>query len=645
MSVLATDPGSAAASGRAGEAPPPALQHLEPGGTVDLAIDIPVTVVYVGLEEGPPPTGINAEGMVEWQPTSSRVQEWRAHWAGEPSDLGIEYRYDVRPVFADQAFEDAFFGYLASSGYGPFGPTPVQSHYSGLVLAAEQITENLVLDATAVESWLIEHAPSMLGVDTTRPTVFFLNWYGRPDFQFHTYTQFTYQPEVDYFAPQWTRNHTIAWGGGVPDVPQAATSSLGRVWFMDVSAGPDLNTWNFLLDVGDVDGDGFDDNRIPPIWEYGTDHWFQPFDDLGFDLTAVLRFVAINLLFTPGPLYDPGISAPLLDDALELDLNVFEKQPDGAVGGVVADEILRRFGALDPSRAFTTDIDMHPFTPALDRAYECSSTPGPPDPRYCQPGNQAHSSDFEGNVLDLLIWATDHENEYLDGERGEIPVALFDVDTDRYLRWSGVSYDQRWNLVWATPLARRVRRSPTYTIVHEVGHHLGVRHPHDGYDWEWNLWYGAGADFFIARLGDESATLMSHLYGQVDFSQFDRDNLDRFLVAARFQAADDILGDIYASPRASHAATDLRRADELAGLAIDQLHGWDLRGASIASRDAYHAVLDAAAKAGVHVEPRSATADARSRGPWWTDDSEPDARMPFPELRQSRVEGLDDPAS
>jgi hypothetical protein len=606
---------------------PPALQHLDSaGGDAAIVQDIPINVVFVGLDEGDGATEVNVEWFLANQPAVSRQSEHRARAAGEDGagDLGIEYRFQYLPIFTDEAFEDSLFGFMAASAYGPFAATPVQAAYSSHPRAAEAITENHVLDATEVESWLIEHGRSMLGIDTMRPTVFFLNWYGRDDFRFHTYAPFTYQPETDVFAPEWLRNHTIAWGGGTPDAAQIPTSSLGRVWFMDVSAGPDLGTMNWLLDVGDLDGDGLAEARIPPIWEYPTEHWFRPFDFIGGDLSAVLRYTAIDLLFAPGPLFDAGISAPLLDDALELDINVFDKVPDGNLGGLNVDEVVRRLQALDPSRRFTADVETNPFTPALDRAYRCASTPGLPDPRFCHPGDQNHNDGplRHRNPLDLLIWATHHESQYLDGQRGEIPVALFDVDTTERVPYLGVSYDQRWNFVWDTTYTRQRRYSPTHTMAHEVGHHLGVRHPHDGYDPERDQTFGVTADFFaFASLGDESATTMSYLGSQIDFSQFDRDNLDRWLMAARFDAANEILADIYASPRASASAEELRRADELAGTARARLASWDLRGASLASRDAYQAVLAAASASGVQVEPHAAEADIRSEGPWWATDA------------------------
>ena len=43
------------------------------------------------------------------------------------------------------------------------------------------------IDAPSVERWLAANAGPRLGVDTTRYTVFLVNWCGRSDFRFHVY--------------------------------------------------------------------------------------------------------------------------------------------------------------------------------------------------------------------------------------------------------------------------------------------------------------------------------------------------------------------------------------------------------------------------------------------------------------------------
>ena len=115
------------------------------------------------------------------------------------------------------------------------------------------------------------------------------------------------------------------WRGAAarPTSPTAPSAGRPAVWFYDVSAGPDYGTANWLLEPADFDGDGITDERIPPVWEYGTSHWYRPFDDLTADLAKLLRYVAVDALFGSSPIYDPALSEPLLADSLELDLNLF----------------------------------------------------------------------------------------------------------------------------------------------------------------------------------------------------------------------------------------------------------------------------------------------------------------------------------
>ena len=170
------------------------LQNLHPGQFAQVDQDVPVTVVLVGLEPAPVPPASTPAGC--WV-AADREPRCRSHdplpraqrcQGPRASAIGLRYRYDYRAVFADDSFEDALFGYLASIAIGPIpGGTVFQQAYSAHPLAAEPIPASYIVDATAAERWLAAHAGPMLNVDTTRPTVFLINWHGRPDFVFHTY--------------------------------------------------------------------------------------------------------------------------------------------------------------------------------------------------------------------------------------------------------------------------------------------------------------------------------------------------------------------------------------------------------------------------------------------------------------------------
>ena len=70
-----------------------------------------------------------------------------------------------------------------------------------------------------------------LGINPDKSyTIYYINWYDRPDFQFHVYTK-TDSPDPDTgynFGLLRQTRKMVAWGG-----------SHGRTWFYDLSAGPD----------------------------------------------------------------------------------------------------------------------------------------------------------------------------------------------------------------------------------------------------------------------------------------------------------------------------------------------------------------------------------------------------------------------
>ena len=608
----------------------PRLENLRPGERADVHQDVPVTVVFVGLEAGDGPTNIDTGEAFDPGLPRTRVLD-RTTVAGaaagsgalttESAAIGLTYDYDYRSVFADESFEDDFFGYLASIAQGPIaGGTVFQQIYSSHPLAAEQIDAGYKIDAVKAERWLAANA-GRLGVDTTRPTVFFVNWYGRPDFRFHTYGFPGVRPGFPLAIGDTQLGQMSAWGGTPPDPIDAEPGALSRIWMYDVSAGPDFWMFNFLLDVADIDGDGQADGRFPPIWEYGTTHWYKPFDDLTGDLLGLLRFVAVDALFGASPVYDPALSEPLLPERAELDLNLFAGRTDrhpaatlrvGALPGIL--------GRLDPTRSFPVDASVAPLTDRVGEVFDCHQTSFTPFPsscfgsRYQFPENDPFYNQASG---DLDLWFTDQRLRYLDATRYEIPLAVFDVPESRLVpgALAGLASNSRvnlqgWTYAW---LADRFRFGEGFTdtgmVVHEAGHHLGLSHVHDIRDDGLGLNFRASGDFAFLRAGLQTYTVMSYLPNTDEFGQFDRDNMARWLLATRIDNANRILGDVAASPRSATAASDALAADAAAGRALAALQDWDLLAAGGHAKAAYAAALAAASAAGVKVEPYAGPAD------------------------------------
>ena len=609
----------------------PPLQYLEPGRPVDARQQVPVNVVFVGLEAGTGATGIDSDRLLGAQLQRNRVVDRTTRFFErqgeysrilEPSAIGLTYDYDYRAVFADTAFEDAFFSYLRAIAIGPIPRgTIYQQAYSADPRAALQIPSSLLIDATAAERWLAENAGPMLGVDTTRPTVFFVNWYGRPDFHFHTYGFLGTRPGFPFPLGRTHDGQMIAWGGS----PRETLGREARVWLYDVSAGPEYSTANWLLGPADFTGDGQTDERIPPLWEYGTTHWYRPFGDLSADLAKVLRFVAVDALFGSSPLYDPAVSEPLLSDRVELDLNLFAGRPGrDPTSTLRVGDLPSILSRLDPTRQFGVDLRVQPLDGALSAAYDCQQSSYTAQARSCF-GNRSRLDDdpatplFDESAfydLDLFFWA--HRNEYLDGTRYELPLAVFDVPEERLApnAIAGLaSYRppnlQGWTYAWLADRFRFIALiTDTGTVAHEAGHHLGMAHVHDTYDpvLDAELDPSIG-DFWFLYAGTEAHTIMSYLPNTDEFGQFDRDHMARWQLAARLDNANRILGDIARSPNAARASASIAAADAKAGHALAALQDWALPAASRAAADAYGLILRAAAEARITVEPYAGLAD------------------------------------
>jgi len=63
--------------------------------------------------------------------------------------------------------------------------------------------------------------------------------------------------------------------------------------------------------------------------------------------------------------------------------------------------------------------------------------------------------------------------------------------------------------------------------VHEAGHHVSLSHPHDGYDYEYNIDYGPEGRYYFVWVGDQVYSLMSYMSNVFNFGVFDKDNIWR----------------------------------------------------------------------------------------------------------------------
>jgi hypothetical protein len=576
----------------AAQAAGPAMSTLEPGGFREIQQNLKVNVVFIGFSGA---TAINPTAFQAALPATYRAINRDADFYGLRQYTGNRFNFSYNVVQASPGYADALFSYLSSIA-APQARTLFQNAYNGQPGAAVAVGQNHWIDAPSAEAWMAKNPPP--GVDTSKYTVFFINWYGRADFKFHVYTKTdTPDPDTGYnFGVLRASRKMVAWGG----TPVAAGMAQ-RVWFYDFSAGPESWAGNYDITSPDFDGDGVPDYRIPPIWDYGNPNGYRPFNDITGDAARLTRFVAINLLFTTSPIYNAAITPPALPSTLNIDMNPFQGDPTSDARAFIKPaSILAELGALQKHNTFTSDTQAYKFAGRIEQVMNCFVF-GP----SCF-GNRLGGNNFG----DLFLYTNSHIEKFLDGGGDyEVPVLQFnlpDALTSGLLGFADDDYfdgTQSYVFAFMSPSIRSAGYGFTTTTTHEVGHHLGMSHPHDGYDSELDTDYGPGGSTYFAWSGDESNTIMSYIDLSTNFSQFDRDNSDRWMTAAYINQSNVILPRILKSHRAPLTFAKLLAADADAGKALASYGAMDYRSAVAKAKAAYTKVLEAAALAKIEVEP------------------------------------------
>lgn len=603
-------------SGAAPDAKPassPALTTLQPGAFRTISQPLDINIVFVGYEPGGGPRDIDLAAFDGVLPSKYRPIHRYQNFYGMRQEMGLEFTFAYNRVFADAAYEDQLFAHLSTLAT-PLPRTIQQNAYNEQGSKALEIVSNFSLDAPSVERWLAANPPP--GVNPSNYTVFFINWYGRADFIHHVYAK-TDEPDPDTNVNFGTRSSRkmIAWGGTAANDAEGGPATTARVWFYDLSAGPEFWTDNFDLETKDLDGDGVLDYRMPPVWEYGNLHadHYRKFDTLSRDLGLVTRYVAINLLFTTSPLYKPMISPPAMPGAINIDFNVYQANP-ASDGLALLDTayFTQKVSPLQPLNQFTTEVNSQAFASRAAAIYTCFF---------------ADVSCYGGRLFniafgDLFLYHDDHLTQFIEGDDDyELPVFLFNgtasLNAGGLLGFADDNWrdgTQTYVFGFVSPLLISAGYGFTFTSIHEVGHHLGMSHPHDGYDSARRLDYGATGPFYFANSGDESNTVMSYIDLNTDFGQFDRDNMARYLTAGYINQANAILPLVLAAPQAASASGMLAAADANAAAALTAFGAMDYATAAATAKAAYTGVLAAATAAGVHIESQHYTADYKAKG-------------------------------
>lgn len=596
--VVGGAPGATAAGG---------FSHLDPGARASMDETIPVQFVFVGYD------GVDlGEFAAELPDGASPVARYPAFY-GLDAELGLNYGFDYRISRAPASYADSLFGFLADQAVPQQSVdgrtvTLFQQQYNDQATNALDVVDNQFIDGPTVESWLVNHpAP---GVNPSRNTIYFLNWWGRDDFVFHTYTKFGEpDPDTGYdFGLNRQSRKTIAWGG-TPATDEETAVTVGgqavdsRTWFYDLSAGPESWTDNWAVDVADVDGDGEADYRMPPIWEYRDDAaagpGAHPTAALSSDLGLVARYVGLDLLFASSPLYSPALAAPRLPGTINLDVNGYEGLPGlrGTRDYFTPSLFLHEEQEL-VAVPMSLDVQVSKLQDGTKNCLELQLQDKPCDPKKVYPGG-----------ANLYLDSARQQPRWRDGG-GDYEAGIFHYTTRARKAYGPLGYaDDNWRngtqsgvFSFLDPdIINVYGYGLTTTDIHEVGHHLGMSHPHDGYDSSTGVDFGPSGDFYFANSGDESNSIMSYIDLNWDFSTFDRDNAARFYAATYVTTANTVADMVLTAGSNTAADASLAAADAQVGLAESALAGHNYAGAFSHARSAYQHTLAAAQSAGVTV--------------------------------------------
>ena len=559
---------------------------LQAGEFVTYEQKVPINIVFLGYSQ----SDIDKGEVLDVLPESyAPIVRYPQFYGSSGREMGLNFVFDYRLTFAGRDVSNRFFRYLEQIGTEG-APTDYQLAYNDQESNVLDVTDPvLYIDAPTVEKWLDRNFGKEKGY-----TIVFINWYSRPDFNFHVYTK-TDQPDPDTgynFGEIRETRKIIAWGG-----------SNSRLWFYDLSAGPEAWTDNWVVDVTDLDENGVEDYRMPPIWEYDEDGYRDP-DALSSDLGKVARFVGINLLFTTSPLYDPLATAPGFGGKKVVHINMFEDDPNSTgTDWINVDEVRAQFASFEPYYDWEVNlVDNNPIDPDAQRALRIFAGVDTSDDCWNEFGDP-FAELFCFFDVNLANYVPDYpEADYV------LPLFAFNTTGENLGDQFGLLgfADDNWSDGTQTYVFqfdagdyRDLGYGFTTTTVHEGGHHFGMSHSHDGYDSELGLDYGPADEFYYAWSGDESNTVMHYLALSNGFGQFDRDNMYRWEMAGYLNWSNALLAEIQAHPNANQVRDRVRIAQNFAETALKSFNQWKFLQAAANARKAYEQLAKAALRLGI----------------------------------------------
>ncbi len=380
-------------------------------------------------------------------------------------DVHVNFTFSYTFLFAPESFKRSFSDYLKS----------VQDSKEGRNPFLEKETTNYFYDANKLEEWLYNNRAGYGGLPQNGYSAIVSNL---EDLPIPHYYRTSYR-DIDFggsalFARS---NWMIGWGGHY------------RFYYIDMSAGPHS---------GSVVRPAHE-----PLWRFGEVSSRYDVIWLTTYLSQVIEEILWNL-FEPSPLYGPRLS-----DRYQIAIFVLDDDTGTDLGRTVKEGVVKRaFEELVPYATWevkTTFASIRKY-PALYQVFLNSYDEG--DNAYA--------------IQPIQNYIEQHLQDFFRTESGVVvlPAFAFVLKQDREMgslekwkvyTWLGLAPGSAvYTAISAQKYIKEYGLGFTQTIVHELGHFMGLKHPHH---------YGASGTFV--------ASAMSYTQNEYAFSVFNKDFVAR----------------------------------------------------------------------------------------------------------------------